>query len=175
MSPACQAPSECKVSFSRNSRILSDSRESCAWSVGALRRLFWGGAKVSSESSPSSGEAEPLCSTLGHRGIGDGWTIVPLNCLLPGLVRCLRCFLQVQLGCGFLRAIKRFSVDGGGCINDGVQTLDQRLFREKSGCGCVLNHAQNWRFGCNECSKVCGRPATFRALLYPIPDWLALR
>ena len=51
---------------------------SCAWSCGALRRLFRVGAKVSCESSPSSPscEVEPLCSTL-----------------LPGLVRCLGCFL----------------------------------------------------------------------------------
>ena len=57
----CQAPLEKSVFFRCLSRVRSVSRESCAWSCGALSRLFRGAEK--SMSSPSSSwEAEPGCS-----------------------------------------------------------------------------------------------------------------
>ena len=61
----------------RLSRVLSDNSESCAWSCGALSRLFLGGAKVSSEPSSSS------CNVELRGSISD----------TVGLVRCLGCFV----------------------------------------------------------------------------------
>ena len=68
-------------------------------------------------------------------------------------------FHDSQPGCGFLRVIER-------CFNDCVQARHQRLFRDEYGCGCVLNHVQNPRFGSNGCSKVRG-PGNFPCSLVP--------
>ena len=88
------------------------SRESCAWSCGAQRRLFRDGAKVSSESSSSSCEEEPLCSVFDTVGICDSWATVHLSRLLPR-TRPLPGLLQMQPSCGVLRAIERFKVNSG--------------------------------------------------------------
>ena len=100
----CHAPFVWKVCFKRRNRVQSDNRESCVWSCGAPRRLFLG-ADVGSQSSSSSCEAEPPCSI-------SGWAAVSLYCLLPRLVRCLGCILQIQPGSGSLCIIK--SVEKGG-------------------------------------------------------------
>ena len=57
-----------RVLLKRRSRVLCDSRESCAWSCGALSRPLRGGTNVGLESSLSCWEVRPLCSTSGSVG-----------------------------------------------------------------------------------------------------------
>ena len=88
-----------KLWFKRRSRVLSDSRVTCACSCGALRRLFLGGASVGSKSSSSSYEAQPPCS------ISDSVGFVTAGPLYPRTVCChdssaawaaLCCLVQIQ-------------------------------------------------------------------------------
>ena len=89
----------------------------------------------------------------------DGWTGVSLHSLLPRFVCCLGCFFQIQPGCGFLRVIECFEVDGGGCFNYSVQTrqLASRINSRVRGLAAMS-------------APRCAGLATFRALLYPLPD-----
>ena len=59
----------------------------------------------------------------------------------PGLVRCLRCFLDEQ-PCRPLRVtVKRADIGGGGCLDDLRETRLQDLLREKTCQDCVTDHA----------------------------------
>ena len=76
------------------------------------------------------------------------------NCLLPSFVSCRSCLLNVQLCRGSIFVIKGAEV-GGGCFNDRGQGEFLGGFRQKASCDCIL-HRLDARFGCYECSQVCG-------------------
>ena len=71
-------PLVCRVFFKRRSRVLSHGRESCAWSCGALSRLFRGEANVGSEWSSSCSEGEATLFDFWHCWV----RCVSLYCLL---------------------------------------------------------------------------------------------
>ena len=83
--------------FKRLSQVLSDNRENCAWSCGALSRSSEGRRKIHSIIvvilRSRAGVFEFLPS-----GVRDDWPVVPVKCLLPCLVCRLFRFWNVELG-----------------------------------------------------------------------------
>ena len=97
----CHAPLANTVLLKRRHRDLSDGREMCAWSWGALRSSssVWGTCGLGVLVIVLGGEARLF--DIWNCWVRAGWALTSLRCLLPRFACCLGCFLQVQLSCGF--------------------------------------------------------------------------
>ena len=89
-------------------RVLSDNRESCAWSCGALSRPLRGGANVGSESSTSCRELRPLGTAFGIV------RFVIVGALCPCTV-CCHTSSACCLGCFFAGAVELWVLSRQGC------------------------------------------------------------
>ena len=111
-------PLVCRVFFKRRSRVLSHGRASCAWSCGALSRLFRGEANVGSEWSSSSVRVKPLCSISGTVGFA----------VCPCIACCHESFAAWAAACWYSLAMG-FSELSGASTKAAVATR-----RTKRGC-----------------------------------------
>ena len=91
-----------------------------------------------------------------------GHCVLELSAARP---RCLCCFLHIQPALGFSApsSVSRYAAVAASMM--AFRSATKGLFREKSGCGCDLNHTQNSRVGCNECSNVCRASNVSRSLV----------
>ena len=136
------------MSFKRLRRDRSASGESCAWSCGALSRLFWGSPCLHPE------RQSPGVRVM-RWSVCDAWSLQSSNCLLPSFVCCLSCLLNIQLRRCLLITVKCAEVGGGSCLDDLREARLQDLLREKACPNCVSDHSLNARFGCDESSQEC--------------------
>ena len=138
--------------FRRLRTVLSVNCESCAWSCGALSRLFRCAEKPKSSLS-SSREAELGCSRS-ETPVCDARPLQPSNGLLPRFVCCLGRLLNVQLCRGFVLTNRGSEVGGDCCVDDRGQASLQRLLVWQTTCDSILDHSWDTRFGCFQCPLV---------------------
>ena len=163
----CQVPLERSVLFRRLSGVRSGNRESCAWSCGALSRLFQ--AEKSKSSLSSSWEAELGCSRADTIGF-----VTPSPCKPPTVCYHASSAASAAFGTCSLAVALSFSSRASRLVERAVSvTAAKRVSR-----GCIGKRPAvtpswiiAWLRGLAAMSAPrCAGAAMSRTLLYPIPD-----
>ena len=123
-------------------RVRSVSSESCAWSCGALSRLFW--ALRCPYPRCLHLEVEPGCSRDAMVGFCNTRLLHSVSCLLPSCVCCLSCLLNIQVRHGLLIGVKSVAT-----ITSAVEDLQKILERKVDSavrgecwsCGAGFRHS----------------------------------
>ena len=127
--------------FKRRSGVRSDSRESCAWSCGALSRLFRGGPNVGSESS-SCCEVGPFCSISGIVGLVIVGPLYPCTVCCHHSSAAWTAFCRYNLAVGFSESSR-------------APSKAAEVFLAESQLLLHPDYVRNLRLACIESSQVC--------------------